>query len=327
VNARNGGLPGRLPAGIARALVASDRRIVIAGAGGWLGLATLELLENALGADFAGRVRCYGSSARTLTLRNGVSIEQRPLAEITLLEHRPTIVLHLAFLTKDRVDTMDEAEYRAANRKLSDTVLKALDPIGATAVFVASSGAARYAADPAASHALRLYGALKKRDEDAFAAWAEDGRKTAVVARLFNLVGPYINKLEHYALAAFILDALAGRPIKVRAPHRVVRGFVAVREVMALVFSLLLEEGQQVTLFDTGGAAHELAEVAGIVAAALGPVSVERAPIVSERIDDYVGDAAAYALLLVEHDIEPIPLDLEIRDTADFLVATLCHSS
>lgn len=320
-------MPGQFPLGIAQALVASGRRIVITGAGGWLGLATLELLENALGGDFGDRVRCYGSAARTLTLRNGATIEQWPLAEITLLERRPTIVLHLAFLTKDRVDAMDEVEYRAANQALSDQVLNALDPIGATAVFVASSGAARYEADPGASHALRLYGALKKRDEDAFIAWAEERRKTAVVARLFNLVGPYINKHQHYALAAFILDVLERRPIVVRAPHRVVRGFVAVREVMSLVLALLLEESRQVTRFDTGGVACELAEVAEMVAAVLGPVPVERAAIVSEAVDEYVGDGAAYAALLADHGIQAVPLDLEIRDTADFLVATQCRSN
>jgi len=306
---------------VAPALLASDRRIVVIGAGGWLGLATIELLHGALGDSFTDRVRCYGSTARTLSLRRGLTIAQAPLADIRTLDNRPTIVLHFAFLTKDRVQGMDEDAYRAANRALSATVLDALDAIGATSVFVASSGAAREADNPAANPALRLYGALKREDEEAFAGWAQASGRTAIIARIFNVVGPYINKHQDYALAAFILDALAGRPIGVRAPHRVVRGFVAIRELMSLVFALLLEESGRVVRFDTGGEAQELAEVARLVANVLGPVPVERAAIVGNRIDHYVGNGAAYERLLAAHAIEPIPFAEEIRDTADFLVA------
>ena len=46
---------------VAQALAANKARIVITGAGGWLGMATLELLAAALGDNVAHRVRCFGS--------------------------------------------------------------------------------------------------------------------------------------------------------------------------------------------------------------------------------------------------------------------------
>ncbi len=311
----------RLSPGAVAALRASDHRIVITGAGGWLGSATLELLRDALGGGFDARVLCYGSSARKLVLRDGLAITQRPLGELPDLDPRPTLVLHLAFLTKDRVAGMAEADYVAANEALSGIVAGALDRIGATAVFVASSGAARAADDPAAAPAMRLYGALKKRDESTFADWAIRADRTAVVTRIFNVAGPFINKHQDYALAAFINDALAGRPIVVRAPHRVMRGFVAIRELMSLAFLLLLEKGARVTSFDTGGDALELGEVARVVAETLGPVTVERAAITSDRVDDYVGDRTAYDRLLARYEVAAVPLPDQIRDTAESLVA------
>ena len=311
----------RLTPAAADALAASGRRIVVTGAGGWLGLATLELLRFALGESFADRVHAFGASARTLTLRDGTTIDQRPLAEIGSLPPAPTLVLHLAFLTKDRVADMAAGDYAAANEALSRLVLEALGPIGATGVFVASSGAARFADDPDAAADMRLYGLLKCRDERDFAAWARATGGTAVIARIFNVTGPYMNKHQAYAMAAFILDALAGRPITVRAPHRVVRGYVAIRELMSLVVLLLLAE-PGVHALDTGGEPLELAEVAAAVAEVLGG-EVTRASITSDRIDRYIGDAKAYGSLLISYGFPAVLLAEQIADTAESMTADL----
>ena len=69
-------------------------------------------------------------------------------------------------------------------------MLEALDRIDARAIFVASSGAAAAAEDPTASPAMSVYGWLKKGDEDAFAGWAEERGRRAVICRIFALSGP-----------------------------------------------------------------------------------------------------------------------------------------
>src|SRR5687767_15978390 len=119
----------RLAAHVEALLRSSDARIVITGAGGWLGLATLELLAAALGRDFDARVHCFGSAQRSLALLDGTAIEQRPLDGIGSLDLRPTIVLHFAFLTKERAEAMDEEAYCRANRQVDQAVLDALDII------------------------------------------------------------------------------------------------------------------------------------------------------------------------------------------------------
>jgi UDP-glucuronate decarboxylase len=321
VNIENSIKAAQFSSTVIQSLQAADQRIIITGAGGWLGMATLELLHNALGEDFAHRVYAFGSSARDIHLRGGVTVRQHPLGELSRLKPERSLLLHFAFLTKDRVAGLDEEAYRAANRALSETVHDALDKIGVDAVFVASSGAAYSARDPSANAALRLYGELKREDEDRFAAWAECRGRTAVIGRIFNVAGPYINKHQHYALAAFILDAIAERPVRVNAPHQVVRGFVAIRELMSLVFATLLDAQRQVLRFDTGGVAMELAEVAEIVANTLGVAGAVRAAITSERIDHYAGNPDVYEALLAQYAITKIPFNLQIRETADFLIA------
>ena len=304
---------------VARSLAASQTRIVITGAGGWLGMATLELLHAALGDGLAHRVRCFGASHRKLTLVDGTAIEQRKLSALSALEPAPTLLLHLAFLTKDRAEAMDEAPYRAANQALDRLVIDAIGAMGVEAVFVASSGAAGRADDPAASPAMRLYGSLKRDQETAFADWATANGKAAVIARIFNLSGPHINKHGGYALAAFILDALAGRPIAIQAPHRVIRGYVAIRELMSLVFALLLDGQAGINRFDTGGEPLEMQDIAQTVADLLGPVPITRLPLNEAVSDIYLGDSATYRALLLRHAVVAVPFAQQVLETAAFL--------
>jgi nucleoside-diphosphate-sugar epimerase len=306
----------RLSGPAAEILPSSRTRIVITGASGWIGKATLELLYNTLGPrDFAKRVFAFGSAPRTIDFGAG-AIEQRALAAMLALPSAPTLVLHLAFLTKDKVAGMDEHQYRDLNTVLSRTVLEALDMIGATAVFVASSGAAEFADDAAASPAIRLYGSLKKADEEAFAKWAEERGTRVVIARIFALSGPHINKHETYALASFISDALAGRPISIRSDIPVYRSYIAIRELMSLILAAMFEERAGVVRFSTGGERIEMQRIAEIVSETLGPVAIERPPLKSGPVDEYVGDDPAYRKLLSRYGIDHLPFDQQVIETA-----------
>ena len=303
---------------IAEALRSSRHRILVTGASGWLGTATLALLHDALGPQFHDRVRCFGSRQRALALADSGTIDQHPLEALGHLPSAPSLLLHFAFLTKDRAEEMDEAEYRTANGKIGQAVLDCIDRIGVEAAFVASSGAAAVAESANASAAMRLYGSLKRDAEDAFAEWAQRQGKGLVLARIFNLSGPHINKLSSYALASFIVDALAGGPIRIRAPHEVVRGYVAVRELMSLAFGLLLRRGPGITRFDSGGEPVELGVLGEVVAAQFGGCAVER----PERIigeDRYLGNDVGYRALLLTEGIEAVPLAQQIAETAVFL--------
>lgn len=309
----------------ARQRVQDDqRRIVIIGARGWIGRVTVTLLRKALGSEgFARRVVCFGSDQGEVVLDDAFAVPQQALAALPSLAAEPSIVLHLAFLTKDKVAGMDADDYAARNRVLSAQVFGALERIGADRLFVASSGAAAAADDPAAAADLRLYGALKREDEEAAAAWAQGapGRRAAI-GRIFSVSGPYMNKPETYALASFILDALAGRAIEVRAPMQVMRSYVAVREVISLVFAALLDSrGKAVLRFETGGEPMELAEVAGTVAKVLGG-TVERRPITSPAANCYFGDAGQWLSLLASHGMSHLPIDRQISETSSYFSRT-----
>lgn len=296
-------------------------RVVVVGAGGWLGLATLELLHRLFGDRFSERVNCFGSGARTLTLRGGLTAGQQPLSRVADLPPRPTLVLHLAFLTQEKANTMPEADYVAANRGISAAVFEALDRIGAEGVFLPSSGAVYTVDRPQAQASMRLYGRLKLDDEAAFADWSRRRRKRSVIARVFNLSGPYINKQSSYALACFIADALAGRPIEIRATRPVLRSYVAISELMSVVFGALTDGEVGPILFDTAGdEVLEMDEIASAVERTVGPgLGVRRPPLTESEPDRYTGDGAVYRRLRDRLRIEPVAFTLQVEETSRFM--------
>ncbi len=304
---------------LARAkLVADDRRIVIVGAGGWIGRTLMRGLYDAVGErTFRQRVVPVGSTARSVDFGDGLAVDQIALGQLKVLPACPTMLFHLAFLTKDKFGSMQRADYEAANRELSRLVLGALDPLGVDRLFLASSGAAAFADDDNANEDLRVYGALKREDEDLFAAWAaDDAGRRAVITRIFSLSGPFINKHDTYALASFIKDALANQPIQVHAPMRVMRSYVSIREILSLIVMQLLEDRKpQVIHYDTGGKPLELGEVAQEVARALGGV-VLRNEIFSGKDNIYTGAQEPYAEMLREAKMSQIDLCQQILDTA-----------
>ena len=311
----------------AERLKASGERIVIAGAGGWLGLATLEALHGLLGKDFTTRVVCFGSEARTLRLRGGVEVSQAPLAAMDDLPPAPSLVLHFAFLTQEKAKAMSEADYVSANREISGRVLAALDPIGATGVFVASSGAAYMTDDESAEASKRLYGRLKLEDETLFADWATARGSKVSIARVFNVSGPYINKLSSYALSSFIGDALAGRPIEIKARRPVIRSYVAISELMSVAFGALTAPACDPTPFDTAGdRTLEMAAIADTVRAAVRPSARIVLPESRDGAPDcYVGNRARYSALLRAQGAAGLDFATQVRDTAGFMARELNH--
>lgn len=307
----------------ARDLREGPWRIVVAGAGGWMGLASIEQLHGLLGPEFFRRVACFGSNARALSLRGGLTVHQEPLSALRDLRPAPTLVLYFAFLTQEKAGLLSRDAYIEANQAISDQVFRSLGPMGAEAVFVASSGAVELVNVPGADPNKAIYGALKLADERRFSAWAVDNDKRAVVARIFGLSGPYINKIDSYALSCFIRDVLMDRPIVVKASRPVFRSYVAVDELMSIALALMIQGDRGATLFDTGAArGYEMGEIAAGVDRALGGLrGISRPALVSQDPDWYVGDGTVYSALRGRYDVRVVDFATQVRETARYMRA------
>lgn len=319
--------PGRLsfPPAFAEKLRRASCDFVITGGGGWIGQAVLEMLDSALGETFPNRVSVFGSSDRTLQLRSGRAIPSRELGYIREIGSRPAYFVHCAFLTKDKLSDQSVENFVASNQKISDLMVTAIEKSDAKGLFTPSSGAVYKKGTHSLDDDLQknAYGVMKIADEKRFAELAVRKKMPLSMPRLFNLSGPFINKHELYALASMIAAVLGNKPIAIRAPHKVVRSYIHVADLVALAFSMLLDPlPDDRPVFDTaGGEAVEIGDLAVSVLKALGRPSrgIERPTLVSGSDDIYVGDGREMLRMMHIHGLTLCPLEKQIRDTAEYM--------
>ncbi|MGD0638951.1 MAG: NAD-dependent epimerase/dehydratase family protein [Nitrososphaerales archaeon] len=305
-------------------MVESGLDVVVTGGGGWLGQATLEMLESSLGVLAATRVHVFASSRRVMRLRSGTELEVHPLGELPQLRIGPHVLAHYAFATRELVSRMGLTEYVARNNEITDLVtghVRRTRPVGMTLL---SSGAVYLGDDPSTNP----YGVLKARDERLFLDLARELARTGseprvVVPRLFNLAGPFLNKPDHYVLGSIIRDIGDGGPVQLRATHPVVRSYVHVRDLVELAFAVMVGDGPApLEAFDTAGEREiEVGELAELATSVLGVPGMEirRPPFDATQADRYVGDAAVIKSLARSYEIQMQVLSSQIVDTARYM--------
>lgn len=309
------------PVELVRRLLKADTRVAVTGATGWFGATALDLLDEAWGVHVAAeRVTAYASSARQVRTSAGRVVEVRPLEELAQASRAPTVLLHFAFLTRNRAAEFGTEAYAAANLRITAAVLEAVAVHRPGGVVVSSSGAVYGTSGRLATDLdVNPYGTLKHLDELAFRRACADVGATCVVPRVFSVGGAHMTKPELYALGSMIGMARSGGPIQVRATGSVIRSFVGVDEIVAL--SLWAAMTGRDAVFDTGGEPIEVGDLAGVVAAAhgLGAESVERRFDPAAWADRYVGDGAAMGALAATAGLDLRPLSVLVESTAAWL--------
>ena len=302
-------------------LRASPCNFVVTGANGWLGSATLTMLRHALGDDFAKHVTALGS-------RQSHSVQA--MFEWKPPHGQPLIIFHYAFLTKDRVSGLSTRDYVERNEAISNLVRSWIESSNVIGVVLPSSGAVydhlrTQARDPSAC----LYGQLKFKDELDFTAACESHDTRLIIARVFNLSGPYINKFDSYALSSFVQQVIRRQPITIHARHPVFRSYYFIGDLLELCVRLLFKPSTERTeYFDVAGdEIIELGELALRVVKVLSdnmPIVIHRQPMFSGDVTDrYIGNSDRIKELEIGFGMHPMTLDRQIELTSQYIQRVL----
>jgi nucleoside-diphosphate-sugar epimerase len=300
-------------------------RFVLTGPTGWIGQAMLSMLCAKGDADALGsgdQIRLFGSRAATMALPDGREVEIRPLSEIRADDVAGAHVIHLAYLTKDKIGQIGETEFHRTNRTIDDAVLAAIGQGRPASVFVASSGAASLAESGQGGD---RYGLDKLEQEARFLGFAEASGVPVLVGRIFNLAGPHINKLQAYAVSNFALQAMAGGPIRIEAAQPVFRSLLHVSDFCRLVLRAARQGLGRPTPVDLCGMEIlEIQDIARLVVDAFGQqVPIERPPMNCSAKSIYLGKPVETRMLALELGVNLQAASVQVHDTVAWMRATV----
>lgn len=292
--------------------------IVITGASGWIGSALLAHIARIRGSKWSDHVTLFGQSARLHHAPDGTEFEIRALDTIDSTDIEGAIVIHLAYLTKEKVGTLGERIFTDTNLTIDDHILGAIDGALPHAVFIASSGAAALAERGADRHP---YGMCKLRQEDRFLAWSAKSGVPVLAGRIFNLAGPYINKIESYAIGSFILQAQTKGVINIEAQMPIFRSFLHVDDLCAMIWGAAHQGIGYKTPIDLCGAeVLEMGDIATLTAA-LYPkhIAVTRAQLHTDVANAYLGNFVQTKCLALQLGLDLAPFRDQLTDTIAWL--------
>ena len=289
--------------------------IVVTGPTGWIGQALLMRIAAARGAGWQDQVRLFGSRAGELVAADGSVLAVRPLDELTSADVSGAMVVHLAYLTKEKADLLGERRFTDTNLAIDDQLLAALSAGNPHAVFVASSGAAALAAQGIDRHP---YGLCKLRQEDRLLAWSRTAGLPVLVGRIWNIAGPFMNKTASYALGDMLTQARRTGSIKIAAPVPVFRSYLHVEDLADLILGTLaagIGSAHPVDLcgaevLEMGDLAERVATLAGLPSEA-----IVRGPINTATSSAYLGQFAQTKMLAMRVGLPLAPFQRQLIDT------------
>ncbi|WP_375391039.1 NAD-dependent epimerase/dehydratase family protein [uncultured Sphingomonas sp.] len=296
-------------------------RIVVTGPTGWIGSALLTRIAHLYGPGWDRSVLLFGSRGAEIVAPDGAVLRIRPLCELAPKDVAGAVVIHLAYLTKEKVELLGEARFVAENLAIDQLVFTAFADAAPRAVFVASSGAAALAADGRDRHP---YGCAKLRQEDRMLEWAARSGVPAIAGRIWNLTGPFINKIGSYAIADMLIQARATGRIRIAARVPVFRSYLHVSDLCDLILLASIGRIGHAEPIDLCGAETlEMSDIARQIAVLVGlsADAIERAPVVFDRPSAYLGQFALTKALAMRVDQVLLPFAQQLADTDRWLHA------
>jgi UDP-glucose 4-epimerase len=250
-------------------------RVLVTGGNGFVGRALVRLLYPAHTVHVIDSLRCgpfrFGESERASFTLHQADIRDRDAVRGVLAAARPDVIVHAAAI--HFIPECEENPELAVSTNVHGTVnLLAQCPPGCRFVFASSAAVYRPSAealceDASATHPIDVYGLTKAHAEDYVRQLARRRGFPAVIARLFNVVGP--GETNAHVVPEIIAQLKAGRSRLRLGNTTAKRDFIHVSDAAAGFAALAtagdLPPGEPITINLGTGRAYSIAEVLALL--------------------------------------------------------------
>ena len=264
-------------------------KVLVTGATGWLGRETVaRVLEGKFEGITQSDLLLASSNGRDLELD---SLGVYPTVALENLSHRESTnsiegLVHLAFITKDKTTQYSFSEYVAKNIELISAACEIIERDKPKWVVVVSSGAIidRATLEIENNVVRNPYGFCKRIEEALIAESARKVGANIVIGRLWGGTGLYMPVKRAYAISDFIESAKESGAIRINSGGEVIRRYCDAGDFMEVLVRSAIQ-GDTTTL-DSGGSIIEVGELAKVISARLGEISISRSEVPT-AVDDY----------------------------------------
>ena len=264
-------------------------KVLVTGATGWLGRETVaRVLEGKFEGITQSDLLLASSNGRDLELD---SLGVYPTVALENLSHRESTnsiegLVHLAFITKDKTTQYSFSEYVAKNIELISAACEIIERDKPKWVVVVSSGAIidRATLEIENNVVRNPYGFCKRIEEALIAESARKVGANIVIGRLWGGTGLYMPVKRAYAISDFIESAKESGAIRINSGGDVIRRYCDAGDFMEVLVRSAIQ-GDTTTL-DSGGSIIEVGELAKLISARMGDISISRSEVPT-AVDDY----------------------------------------
>lgn len=284
---------------------------IITGATGWIGRIILFHILKIQG--HLNNVICVASSSRNENL-GFATVKTITFKDMPIVQNAS--VFHCAYLTKDKNSLMTNEEYITKNHQIRDEVAKLLN-MEQKNFFYASSGAVYH------MNGYSLYGELKLQDEEFFKNLCLQKNIKFLNVRIFNLIGPYIQNYELYAISDFILQCMKRNEIIISSKNHVIRSYINVMDLVHIIFKFFEDQTSKMYYdFDTVHKTLTLLELAIIIKNTIGNEKTEIIHNIDENLlpNYYVGNQENQNKIIERYQIKLQSIENSIIEMKNYLL-------
>jgi nucleoside-diphosphate-sugar epimerase len=295
-------------------------RIVINGARGWLGQASLNAIYEKFPLITESELTLLGREACTLKLNK----RTHKISQIgkSGFHEETDIFIQLAFKTRDYIYKLGDVEYRRVNKELIQKSLLEVKRAKPKKVVLISSGVVTKYLESNFQTYTDAYTELKLLEEKMFQeVCLEIGAKLRII-RLWGATGYEMTEPLKYAIGDIIRQALTDKRILINSGNCIYRRYIDAFQLMTL--AIMAEFKDDSEIFDSGGTIVEIGELAKSVCQELNIKEVIIRPIVHEALPDiYIPTGNVCELYAKELSIELHDLKKQIHLTTKAVTRAL----